>query len=119
MATTVVSKGKRIAGVLRNVGAEGVSLVNCFTIAVNIEGVPQNGSPPKALHFGTFFQYWSAFFPTPHLSEESRAENVCPLTSGLGGRFEANYTLMGENTNVGFPPIHTFALQFGVTLPMR
>jgi hypothetical protein len=42
-----------------------------------------------------------------------------PLTSGLGGRFEANYTLMGENTNAGFPPINTFALQFGVTLPMR
>jgi hypothetical protein len=38
MATTVVSKAKRIAGVLRNVGAEGVSLVNCFTIAVNIDG---------------------------------------------------------------------------------
>lgn len=29
-----------------------VSLVNCFTIAVNIEGGPQKGSPPKASHFG-------------------------------------------------------------------
>jgi len=45
MATTVVSKAKRIAGILRDVDwGNGLvlslvmSLVNCFTIAVNIEG---------------------------------------------------------------------------------
>src|SRR6266566_3690882 len=54
MATAVVSKAKRIAEILRNgtLGncrdSTGKSLVNCFTIAVNIEGGPQNGSPPKA-----------------------------------------------------------------------
>src|SRR5258708_37730989 len=52
MATTVVSKAKRIAGLLRRAGnwrqvSLLVSLVNCFTIAVNIEGGPQNGSPPR------------------------------------------------------------------------
>src|SRR6266550_694609 len=53
MATAVVSKAKRIAEILRNgtLGncrdSTGKSLVNCFTIAVNIEGGPQNGSPPK------------------------------------------------------------------------
>src|SRR5438093_3402131 len=51
MATTVVSKAKRIAGLLRTwIGDWGivsllVSLVNSFTIAVHIEGGPQNGSP--------------------------------------------------------------------------
>jgi hypothetical protein len=54
MATTVVSKAKRIAGVLRTwagtwrLEITGVSLVNCFTIVVNIEAGPQKGSPPKA-----------------------------------------------------------------------
>jgi hypothetical protein len=42
-----------------------------------------------------------------------------PLTSGLGGRVEANYTMMGDNANLGFPPINTFALLFGVTAPLR
>src|SRR5213592_1897439 len=58
MATTVVSKAKRIAELLRGAGGWGwelgtsviaMSLVNCFTIAVNIEGGSQNGSPTKAL----------------------------------------------------------------------
>ena len=55
MATTVVSKAKRIAGLLRtwaeNWGRVSlvVSLVNCFTIAVNIDEASQNGSPTEAL----------------------------------------------------------------------
>src|SRR5207247_1919121 len=61
MATTVVSKAKRIAELLRGAGGWGwelgtsviaMSLVNCFTIAVNIEGGSQNGSPTKALVCG-------------------------------------------------------------------
>src|SRR5438876_5192752 len=58
MATTVVSKAKRIAGLLRTwTGDWGivslpVLLVNSFTIAVNIEGGPQNGSTTKALASG-------------------------------------------------------------------
>src|SRR5436309_3814602 len=54
-ATTAVSKAKRIARLLRDMDWDWwdcvvslpVSLVNCFTIAVNIEAVPQKGSPPK------------------------------------------------------------------------
>src|SRR5467141_381243 len=52
MATTVVSKAKRIAGLLGRAGnweqvSLLVSLVNSFTIAVNIEGEPENGRPPR------------------------------------------------------------------------
>lgn len=46
-----------------------------------------------------------------------------PLGSGLAGRFEVNYSLMGDNANLGPPPgipaINTLALQFGVTMPLR
>src|SRR6266511_615563 len=58
MATTVVSKAKRIAGILRTWAEDWgiLSLVNCFTIAVNIEGGPQNGSPPKAYIGAPFFR---------------------------------------------------------------
>src|SRR6266508_2942075 len=65
MATTVVSKAKRIAVLLRtwaeNWGIVSllVSLVNCFTIAVNIEGGPQNGSPPKGVTGITHLRFGS------------------------------------------------------------
>src|SRR5262247_2442145 len=75
MAMTVVSNAKRITGVLRNVGLglcwsvllQG-SLVKCFTIAVNIDGGPQKGSPPKALHFRLFLRLFGAFPATPPTS---------------------------------------------------
>src|SRR6266705_1295649 len=49
-ATTVVSRAKRIAEVLRDMWSrawELMSFVNSFTIAVNIEAGPQNGRPTK------------------------------------------------------------------------
>jgi hypothetical protein len=42
-----------------------------------------------------------------------------PMISGLGGRFEINYTMMGKNDNIGFPAINTLGLQFGATMPLR
>jgi len=42
-----------------------------------------------------------------------------PLTSGLGGRFELNYTMMGKNDNLGVRPLNTMGLQFAVTMPLR
>jgi hypothetical protein len=42
-----------------------------------------------------------------------------PFTSGLGGRFEFDYTMLGKNTNVGLPPVNTLGLQLGVTMPLR
>jgi hypothetical protein len=42
-----------------------------------------------------------------------------PLTSGLGGRFELNYTMMGKNETLGVPPLNTMGLQFAVTMPLR
>jgi hypothetical protein len=42
-----------------------------------------------------------------------------PLTSGLGGRFEMGYTMMGKNTDLALRPTNTLALQFGVTMPLH
>ena len=42
-----------------------------------------------------------------------------PLTSGLGGRFELNYTMMGKNDTLGVPPLNTMGLQFAVTMPLQ
>src|SRR5712691_4343189 len=88
MATTVVSKAKRIAGLLRTwAGNWGrvslvVSLVNCFTIAINIERGPQNGSPPKtqlphAIAFRAVTPILGRHFPTPQRVEAFRATYVC------------------------------------------
>lgn len=42
-----------------------------------------------------------------------------PLTSGLGGRVELNYTMMGKNDSLGVPPLNTMGLQFAVTMPLQ
>jgi hypothetical protein len=42
-----------------------------------------------------------------------------PLTSGLGGRTEFNYMLTGKNANLGLPPVNTFSVNLGVTMPLR
>ena len=42
-----------------------------------------------------------------------------PLVAALGGRFEANYTMFGKNTDLGLAPVNTFGLMFGVTMPLR
>ena len=42
-----------------------------------------------------------------------------PLTGGLGGRAELNYAMMRDNANLALPPINTFSLLVGVTLPVR
>lgn len=42
-----------------------------------------------------------------------------PFTRGLGGRVELNYSMMGDNANLLLPPINTFSLLFGVTMPLR
>jgi hypothetical protein len=42
-----------------------------------------------------------------------------PMIAGLGGRFELDYTMMGDNANLGLPPINTFGLQFAATMPLR
>lgn len=42
-----------------------------------------------------------------------------PLVAALGGRFEANYTMFGENTDLGLVPTNTFGLMFGVTMPLK
>jgi hypothetical protein len=39
--------------------------------------------------------------------------------AALGGRFEANYTMFGENTDLGLVPTNTFGLMFGVTMPLK
>lgn len=42
-----------------------------------------------------------------------------PLVAALGGRLEANYTMFGENTDLGLPPTNTFGLMFGVMMPLK
>ena len=42
-----------------------------------------------------------------------------PLTGGLAGRFELNYTMMGKNETLGVPPLNTMGLQFAVTMPLQ
>jgi hypothetical protein len=42
-----------------------------------------------------------------------------PLVSGVGGRIEANYTMFGENSDLGLAPTNTFGLMFGVTMPLK
>lgn len=42
-----------------------------------------------------------------------------PLVSALGGRVELNYTMFGENTDLGLAPTNTFGLMFGATMPLR
>ena len=42
-----------------------------------------------------------------------------PLVAALGGRVEANYTMFGENTNLGLAPTNTFGLMFGVTMALK
>jgi hypothetical protein len=42
-----------------------------------------------------------------------------PLVAALGGRIEANYTMFGENTDLGLAPTNTFGLMFGATMPLK
>jgi hypothetical protein len=42
-----------------------------------------------------------------------------PLVAALGGRVEANYTMFGENTDLGLAPTNTFGLMFGVTMALK
>lgn len=42
-----------------------------------------------------------------------------PLTSGLGGRLELNYTMMGKNETLAVPPLNTMGLRFAVTMPLQ
>lgn len=42
-----------------------------------------------------------------------------PLTSDVGGRFEANYTMFPDNTTYNLPPTNIFGLMFGLTLPVK
>ena len=42
-----------------------------------------------------------------------------PLVAALGGRFEANYTMFGKNTDLGLVPTNTFGMMFGVTMPLK
>lgn len=41
------------------------------------------------------------------------------LTGNLGGRFEANYTMMGKNDNLGVPALNTLGLMFSTTMALR
>ncbi len=42
-----------------------------------------------------------------------------PLLAALGGRVEANYTMFGENTDLGLAPTNTFGMMFGATMPLK
>ena len=42
-----------------------------------------------------------------------------PLVAALGGRVEANYTMFGENTDLGLAPTNTFGLMFGVMMALK
>jgi hypothetical protein len=42
-----------------------------------------------------------------------------PLTGGLGGRFEIDYTMLKKNTKLTLAPTNTLGLQFGATMPLR
>jgi len=42
-----------------------------------------------------------------------------PLLASLGSRVEANYTVMGDNADAGLPATNTFAVMFGVMMPLR
>lgn len=42
-----------------------------------------------------------------------------PLTAGVGGRFEIDYSMMAKNDNLALPPINTVGLMFGATVPLR
>ena len=42
-----------------------------------------------------------------------------PLTGDLGGRVEFVFDLQGKNADVGIPPVNSFGVMFGVTMPLR
>jgi hypothetical protein len=42
-----------------------------------------------------------------------------PLVMGLAGRFEANYTWYGENTDLALPPTNVLGLMFGAAMPLK
>ena len=42
-----------------------------------------------------------------------------PLVAAVGGRFEVNYTMFGENSGLGLVPTNTLGLMFGVTMPLK
>jgi Outer membrane protein beta-barrel domain len=41
------------------------------------------------------------------------------LAGALGSRFEASYTMSGKNSDLGVPPVNTFGLLAGLTMPLR
>jgi len=41
------------------------------------------------------------------------------LTGDLGGRVELNYDLRGKNAGTGTPPVNTFGVLLGATMPLR
>jgi len=42
-----------------------------------------------------------------------------PFWGSLGGRVELNYTMFGDNADVGLPPTNTVGLMFGVLVPLH
>ncbi|HEV2669555.1 MAG TPA: hypothetical protein VGU74_00525 [Gemmatimonadales bacterium] len=42
-----------------------------------------------------------------------------PIVAALGGRVEANYTMFGENTDLGLPPTNIFGFMFGFAMPIK
>jgi len=42
-----------------------------------------------------------------------------PFSSGLGGRFEIDYSMLRKNDNLPLPATNTLGLQFGATMPLR
>jgi hypothetical protein len=42
-----------------------------------------------------------------------------PLTGDLGGRVEFLFDVQGKNADLGIPPVNSFGVMFGVTMPLK
>jgi hypothetical protein len=42
-----------------------------------------------------------------------------PFSNALGGRIELNYTMFGDNTDLGVPPVNVMGLMVGVMVPLK
>lgn len=42
-----------------------------------------------------------------------------PLTGDLGGRVEFLFDVQGKNADLGIPPVNSFGVMFGMTMPLR
>ena len=92
------------------------SLVNCFTIALNIDAGLKKGSPPKALHSRVFLQLFGAFSATSNLSDEVTVQRTLALLAVLAGFVSAAPAQQSWRTEFGIQGGFTRLVEAGAGL---